>query len=350
MGDIAHRIYHLQGSARSVGLALGRMIGPRLDHLIDYYIQNGPGKHGLVDLDRLHYGTLPWLRSLPERFQEELEGLAEGAGLPLQRIAEWSFVEECVSAGCSAFMCTIAGHTWVARNNDMWVPELWGYVTIREVDGRIPTISFGLEGELFTGTGINRERLWLHYNYLPVRDAPAGDKPAMLPFVLLTTALETCRTLDDVEALLDEIDRAGGMMLFAADGKIDACAVFECTCTGHVKREPSGGWIAGTNHYCADDTHNEPDAFTLRSQRRYARMVELLDELLMHEAAVNTPWELVHVLADAGVEQRGEDSGTVYANVVCPASQAIWYTFGGYPAASAGAWQRVEWPWPAETF
>ena len=93
MIDIAHRIYHLKGSARSVGLALGRMIGPRLDHLIGCYIQNGPGRYGLVDLDKLRHGALPWLRSLPERFQEELEGLAEGAGLPLQRIAEWSFVE-----------------------------------------------------------------------------------------------------------------------------------------------------------------------------------------------------------------------------------------------------------------
>jgi len=23
----------------------------------------------------------------------------------------------------------------------------------------------------------------------------------------------------------------------------------------------------------------------------------------------------------------------------------IWYTFGGYPAASAGAWRQLKWPW-----
>jgi hypothetical protein len=36
------------------------------------------------------------------------------------------------------------------------VPELWGYVTIREVEGRIPTISFSMEGDVFTPTGINK--------------------------------------------------------------------------------------------------------------------------------------------------------------------------------------------------
>ena len=45
------------------------------------------------------------------------------------------------------------------------------------------------------------------------------------------------------------------------------------------------------------------------------------------------------------VEARGERSETVYANVVCPGRREIWYTLGGYPAASAGNWQRIEWPW-----
>lgn len=31
-------------------------------------------------------GAVPWLRTLPDRFQDELEGLAEGAQVPLQRV------------------------------------------------------------------------------------------------------------------------------------------------------------------------------------------------------------------------------------------------------------------------
>jgi hypothetical protein len=38
------------------------------------------------DLEKLHAGALPWLRTLPKRFQDEFEGMAEGADIPLQRL------------------------------------------------------------------------------------------------------------------------------------------------------------------------------------------------------------------------------------------------------------------------
>ena len=60
----------------------------------------------------------------------------------------------------------IDGHAWVARNNDMFVPGIWGHATIREIKGRIPTLTFGQEGDVFTATGVNRERLWLHHHAL----------------------------------------------------------------------------------------------------------------------------------------------------------------------------------------
>jgi hypothetical protein len=345
MRDISKRMYHLKGSPREVGFALGQAVGERLEWNIDQYIKTGPARHGSIDMDRLRRGALPWLRSLPQRFQDEFEGLAKGANVSLQRLAEWCFVEECVEGGCSSLVCLLQGSAWVARNNDLWAPDLWGYATLREVDGRIPRIDFGLEGELFTGTGINRERLWLHYNYLPVPHDPAPEKPHMACFVWLAEALETCRTIGDVEALLCEIDRDGGMMLFAIDGKTDEFAVFECTCTNHFKRELSGEWIVGTNHYCTVGGAHDLGTPPTKSRLRFERMEELIRELGEHGGSIKTPRDLVRILADPGVEVQGEDYGTVYANVACPSQGAIWYTFGGYPAASAGAWHAVEWPW-----
>jgi hypothetical protein len=54
----------------------------RLARTIDRYIAIGPASHGTVDLDELHRGALPWLRRLPARYQDELEGMAEGSGVP----------------------------------------------------------------------------------------------------------------------------------------------------------------------------------------------------------------------------------------------------------------------------
>ena len=162
MSDIAGRSYHLRGSAREIGFALGRALGEKLGQNIGRYIEKLPGSQGSLDTDKLRRGALPWLLSLPLRFQDELEGMAEGVNIPLRRLAEWGFVEQCVQNGCSGLVGLFEGRAWVARNNDTFVPDMRGYMTIREVDNRIPTISFGLEGDVFAPTGINREKLWLH--------------------------------------------------------------------------------------------------------------------------------------------------------------------------------------------
>jgi hypothetical protein len=337
--ELHGRFSSVSGTPHEVGYALGAQMGPRLSHLIRRYIREGPVRHVGVDRERLREGALPWLRRLPRRYQEEIEGLAEGSGVPLQLVAEWCYVEE-APQGCSAFTFEVDGRIWVGRNNDLWAPELWGYVTEKRVTGRLPTLTFGMEAEPFTGTGFNGERLWLHYNYLPAPDEvpPEGALP---PFVLLVEALETCRSVNEVELLLAATPRTGGMMLFAVDGKRGEGALFECTLTAHERRDPCDGWLAGTNHYVADPTLNPPDV--TRSVRRYRHLADLLVGLSAKEE-IASPQDFVRVLAHPCVEQRGEDYGTVYANVVCPATGELWTTLGGYPAASRGRWARLNWP------
>jgi len=72
-----------------------------------------------VDLDALNTQALPWLQSLPARFQDEFTGLADGAQVPLQRLAEWAYIEQCVNDGCSAFICKLDDQVWVGRNNGL---------------------------------------------------------------------------------------------------------------------------------------------------------------------------------------------------------------------------------------
>jgi hypothetical protein len=340
------RVYRLQGTPFEIGHAMGRALGARLAANIRRYVRARTPAGVPFDAARWRSGALPWLRSLPARFQAEFEGLAQGAKIPLQRIAEWVYLEVALAGQCSGAVVGLEDHLWVARNNDSFAPGLWGYVTIRDVVGRIPTASFGLEGDIFTATGINRERLWLHYNYLPVRDAPVAGKPHLPGYALMVEALETCRTLRDVEALLDRVQRDGGMLLFAVEGRTDTCALYECTCTEVYKRELTGGWIVGTNHYSANPRAPSAGAPASSSTvRRYARMEALIGALASQEGKVAPVPALVEALADGGVEAREGETVTVYANVTCPATGTLWYTFGGCPAASGGNWQQLPWPW-----
>ena len=341
MAKRSGRIRRYAGTPREIGLAAGRALGKRLATSIARYLRERPRRPGALDVAELHRGALPWLRTLPTRFQEELEGLAEGAALPLQRVAEWEYVESCVDDGCSDFVGLLDGRAWVARNNDTFIPALEGYATIRDVTGRIPSLAFGLEGGVFTATGVNRDRLWLHHQSLQASDAPRRDRPHLNGWILLTDMLETCSTIGDVEARLGEVDRDEGMILFAVDGKRDEFAILECTCSGHARRAESGPWLVATNH-----VHGAaPESGDECSRAREARMEVMATDLFGREDPACLPEDLVAMLADDGVERRGQDLTTAYSAVACPGSGELWYTLGGYPAASRGAWQRIPWPW-----
>jgi hypothetical protein len=346
MTEIKSRIQHFNGTPFEIGYAMGQSLGLRLGANIERYVRERVPSDVALDLEAWRSGALPWLRGLPARFQEEFEGLALGSALPLQRLAEWAYIEEVLPDQCSGAVLTIADRVWVARNNDTYAPGMWGYVTIREVTGRIPTISFGMEGDVFTPTGINLEQLWLHYNYLPVWDAPAADRPHLPGYALMVEALETCRTLQDLETLLERIQRDDGMLLFAVDGKTGEFAIYECSCTEVYKREPIDGWLVGTNHYCINPRIPPPSSTEpLSTAARYRRMEVLAEEIRSLATHASPVKELIGMLADDGIERRSGDIVTAYSNVACPGAKEIWYTFGGYPAASKGNWQRLDWPW-----
>ena len=343
MDDYLARIHHFKGAPYEIGLAIGRTLANRLEQTFTHYIN---AMADSSDMEKLHAGAMPWLRGLPKRFQDEFQGVAEGANVPLERLAEWAYIEECEKKECSGAICVFNNHAWVARNNDTFVPELWGYAMIREVDGRIPTIDFTMEGDVFAPTGINKEKLWLHYNFLPVWDRPTPGKPHVPGYVFLTEALELCSTISEVETLLNETDRDGGMLLFAADGKTDQFALFDCMCSKHYRRDPSDGWIVGTNHYCTcEDLSLGNDEGSISTLNRFKRMETLIKGLYASPTPANLPDDLIRILADDKIERRINKLFTVYSSVACPSTGEIWYTFGGYPSASNGNWQRLVWPW-----
>ena len=81
MNNHLDRIYQFKGNPHEIGLAAGRALGAKLEQTLAHYIAR---REHASDMTKLHQGALPWLRRLPKRFQDEFEGMAEGAQLPLQ--------------------------------------------------------------------------------------------------------------------------------------------------------------------------------------------------------------------------------------------------------------------------
>ncbi len=332
------RYIRLNGTPYQIGLTLGKKLRGQLAEDIDLYIKEGPARFGKVSMETLYTGALNWYKHLPLRYRAELEGMADGSGVPLHKIAEWGFVDAGGQKGCSSFIIKHEGQIWIGRNNDLWVPDLWGYAIRRQVNGRLGYVSFGMRGEAFAATGLNQTGLWLHYNWLPAFDLP--PKRAWTPFVLLTEMLETCKNIREVENLLHSTPRTGGMMIFAAEGPNGNCAILECSCQQVARVDCQAGFIAGTNHYTYLDTPDLPGSYAPESVKRLERLSKLLSELNISPTSEN----LIQILADPDVEQHREGYGTVYANLCNPTAEKCWFTLGGFPAASQGNWQLIPWP------
>ena len=223
---------------------------------------------------------------------------------------------------------------------------MWGHITIRQISNRIPTMCFGLAGDVWTTAGINKAQLWLHVDHLSVADSPRLEANSLPTYGFTVEALETCESIADVAALLRRIDREDGMILVVVDGKSDLGAVFECSCSDFAESHFDSEYLVRTNHALVipDGTTNEDDR-PLNTRRRYRRLDNLLSKRYSQGGNGPSKAELIGFLADDEVERRGKDFATAYSVVACPALKNIWYTLGGYPAASAGRWQTVKWAW-----
>ena len=158
--------------------------------------------------------------------------------------------------------------------------------------------------------------------------------------------LETCTSIDDVEAFLKAWDRDEGMAIYAVDGSTEQAALFECGKCTYVRREPEPGRtiVSSSRDLSIREVDHggapPPRACIYGSNTR--ERVDRLHEILTSSPMTALPGDFIGVLADPIVEDL---TGTVYSNVACPGTGEIWFGHGSLPAASTGKWQKVDWPW-----
>ena len=333
------KVQNFKGNSYQIGYSIGCAIKDSFQANLSKIISIAEKVYA-IDLSKVKSGASSWLEKLPEQYQIEASGLSEGSGYSLDLIAQWMFVDKFLTGGCTSFIIMNNGSAWVGRNNDYIAPKMWSHVNIISKNDVIPILLFGMEGDLFSGTGYNKEKIWLHYNWLPVWDTPRQE--AYPPYVFLRMALESCRNLRDLESMLKYIPRDGGMNLFFIDGKDNTCAIYECTCNSYIKREVDSQYCVGANHFNitsvpADYNYNFSD-----SCRRQKAAEDILKSI---ENTGFTVKDLINVLSNPNVEQDKGLSGTVYANVACPATGELYYACNGFPAASKSQWELINWNW-----
>lgn len=214
-----YKYVRIAGNRRQVGVALGKLARPLMATYLDQSatwkaLRPWRGHPYVAELGEQARAALPavW---------EELEGLAEGLGLPLADVLLWNCRGDLLHSSGSGDGCTSValkaadGTRWIGHNED-GDPFLYGRchlvdVALNDAPGYL---SFYYPGSLPGHTfGANRAGLVQTINNLRTRLRQPG-----VPRMLLARAVLDCATLDEAVALLRDAPRAGGLSPYAGVG------------------------------------------------------------------------------------------------------------------------------------
>lgn len=152
----------------------------------------------------------------------EIEGLAEGLGLPFDTVFAWCCrgdLRSDVPEGCTTVM--VPGAICViAHNEDGGPEEINDCGLLRAEPEGAPAFSAFLYPGSVPGTafGVNDAGLVVTVNNIRARDKPPG-----VPRMVLGRAMLGCRTLDEAVSLIRRVPRAGGFhfaMVQAGDARL----------------------------------------------------------------------------------------------------------------------------------
>ena len=397
IGGEAVPVLRLSGTPGDGGVTLGRFAQELFRH-------DGPVRGAYLNDLHQATGVAPevvrrqaslWLAALPVWAQEQIDGLAIGSGAQVGQVAEFLYADIATSLGgansievpggadaragltltdhgadgpaasfadgamCTGVIAPVEGRPWVARNCDWLLATLrrGTAAVVHEVPGRIPVLSLGILGDIDVDTGVNAERLWLHLHTLPSLDRPRPGRARFSWLFWAREALETCATIDEVEAFIERTDRDRGVLVLVVEGKTGKSALFECGRSSYERVEPGGephgiaGTIIATNH--PQRRHPSAEVLAGRGPARSGSTIQRYERarsVLAEGGPGSAPHDLMELLSDPEIEMHSpRHLRTIYSVVCGPGQREIYFAPGcfhtGRAAPSVGRWTRIAWPW-----
>lgn len=346
------------GSPREMGIAQGSAVRPLILQAMEVCLKDPSFRQGypwyIPTWFLLWAGKRRAARLLAEplkrdfaRMHERLCGMSEGSKLDLRltyfcnayeamlaSVSDRSAVPPACSAVAVRGKLSATGDIMVARNFD-YVPIIQPFLIVREdrPTGGYRSFQFSVATSASAFDGLNECGLCITYNYgHTVDEAPPTGTVSML----ISEALERCKSVNEAAELISKRPRWGGAILMLADARGDMASL-EISSTRTRLRRPSAGddFLCHTNCFHTTEMRQvqAPDSavFTeaahesLRGHRvlesaevRYARLTQLLGR----SAALSLE-QLMAIMSDHGADN-------------CP-SQTTICVHGGYAKTIATA-------------
>jgi isopenicillin-N N-acyltransferase-like protein len=225
------RVVRLSGSHYQMGWRHGRLLAAEIREIFQGYVEHGlVAREGFRLLDLIG-SARRFERYVPAGLREEMRGIADGAGVPYERILLLNtFADATLGRSprlCSALAVQTREGLLVARNLD-WedhdVAHRSGVVFVLEGDGEQAVMSVGWPGMVGVVTGMNRAGLVITLNLASAGDLVGDATPSLLR---LRSALDTATSIDAAVSALGREPRTMGMNLLVASGREDRAVVLE---------------------------------------------------------------------------------------------------------------------------
>jgi len=199
------RFLHLEGSPREMGLQHGRLLRPILQPLMETYLRHVHVLRGLGRVRLLERGRRlePFI---PPDILEEMDGLAEGAGLSHDDVLiGHTFLEGMQAVACSCYAAfnsaTRAGALVFGRNLEflsMGVAHLAQMIVFCKPDRGIPFLSVSWPGWCGTLTAVNLQGLCVGPLNVNLLQSELQGEPYVVMFRRLAQEAATCREAVDL--------------------------------------------------------------------------------------------------------------------------------------------------------
>lgn len=263
------------GSPRDIGLALGRF-GAGIVH---DYLASTPAWQSIMafrDDTRLAAMRAMVKEQLPDCWLE-LEGLAQGLGLPFDDVFAWNCrgdVWAMAPDGCTTVM--IPGTEPVIAHNEDGDPGLRGHCALARIEpeGSEAFVAFVYPGSIPGHTfAVTQSGLVQAVNNIRSRDANVG-----LPRMLVGRSVLNCRSLDEAVRLIETSPRAGAFHFTLAqrgDSRVVSVEFAHRRVSAAVVEHPT----CHANHLVHGKTAREPQIVTNSSDARQRRGDDLLQAM-----------------------------------------------------------------------
>jgi isopenicillin-N N-acyltransferase like protein len=274
-----YRVLHIKGQPYEMGYQQGALLRDDIRENIRYLFEVKAKEitldvkgMKLLDPRRVIQGIVSQQRKfIPERFFEEMRGIADGAGVDVQDVVVANFIPELFH--CSGFAlgksATKNGNLYHGRILDYgcdWRLQEHAVLTVAEPRGRIPFVNVTYAGFIGSVTGMNAERISIG----EMGGAGMGHWDGLPMAFLVRMVLEEADELDRGVAIFRNNPRTCEYYYVIADGKTGKAVGMEAS------------WMAfgvvGMGESHPKLPHPIKDAVVLSAGDRYQELVKRVEK------------------------------------------------------------------------